>query len=142
MSNEVISFSKLLENAYIFHFDLEQNCDVTLKFSILQNHVFQVIMHNRDVNALDRYWDTIHAILWPRFEHIVRLHARSVQDCNVQNFASIDVRPHFVSHNVCLHLLNIMMAYCRGDCDCVPFALINEKILKDGFFKPIKLFTN
>ena len=55
-------------------------------------------MHQREVTALDRYWDTVHAILWPRFEHIVRLHMRSVLDCNVNNFASIDVRPHYVSN--------------------------------------------
>ena len=54
-------------------------------------------MHDREVTALDRYWDTVQAILWPRFEHIVRLHMRSVQECNVNSLASIDVRPHYVS---------------------------------------------
>nr|CAB3267647.1 vacuolar protein sorting-associated protein 52 homolog [Phallusia mammillata] len=58
---------------------------------------FKVIMHDREVMVLDRYWDTVNAILWPRFEHIVRMHIRSVIDCNVNHLASIDVRPHYIT---------------------------------------------
>jgi len=57
-------------------------------------------MHDREVNVLDKYWDTVNAILWPRFEHVVRMHIHSVMDCDVNHLATIDVRPHYVRKRV------------------------------------------
>nr|XP_002124423.1 vacuolar protein sorting-associated protein 52 homolog [Ciona intestinalis] len=58
---------------------------------------YQVIMTSRDVTSLDNYWDTVKAILWPRFEHLVKMHTRSIVDCNVHNLSSIDIRPHYIT---------------------------------------------
>ncbi|XP_076824718.1 vacuolar protein sorting-associated protein 52 homolog isoform X1 [Clavelina lepadiformis] len=60
-------------------------------------HKYKVIMHNREVACLDRFWDTVNAILWQRFDQVVRMHIRSVVECNVNHLASIDVRPHYIT---------------------------------------------
>uniref|UniRef100_H2Z2W5 Vacuolar protein sorting-associated protein 52 homolog n=1 Tax=Ciona savignyi TaxID=51511 RepID=H2Z2W5_CIOSA len=57
----------------------------------------QVLMNAREVTSLSSYWDTMMAILWPRFEYVVKMHIRSVAECNVQHLSSIDVRPHYIT---------------------------------------------
>lgn len=58
---------------------------------------YRAIMQKRDVPALGRYWDTIDAMLWPRFEHVVKLNTQSIKNCDVNSLATIDVRPHYIT---------------------------------------------
>ncbi|XP_064616275.1 vacuolar protein sorting-associated protein 52 homolog [Liolophura sinensis] len=58
---------------------------------------YQVIMQKRNVPALERYWETLQDILWPRFEYIFQLNIQSVRDCNPQRLGQIDVRPHYIT---------------------------------------------
>ncbi|XP_039256225.1 vacuolar protein sorting-associated protein 52 homolog [Styela clava] len=58
---------------------------------------YRKIMQKRDIFALNRYWDTVQDILWPRFEHIVKLNTQSIKTCDVNSLASIDVRPHYIT---------------------------------------------
>uniref|UniRef100_H2Z2W7 Vacuolar protein sorting-associated protein 52 homolog n=1 Tax=Ciona savignyi TaxID=51511 RepID=H2Z2W7_CIOSA len=58
---------------------------------------YRVLMNAREVTSLSSYWDTMMAILWPRFEYVVKMHIRSVAECNVQHLSSIDVRPHYIT---------------------------------------------
>jgi len=58
---------------------------------------FKKLMTSRGVDTLDQYWSSLEAILWPRFDQIVKYHIRSIIDCNVHNLTSIDNRPHYIT---------------------------------------------
>ena len=54
-------------------------------------------MLERKVRSLDQYWKVMEGILWTRFEQVVKLHVKSIIDCNVHHLSSVDSRPHYVS---------------------------------------------
>ncbi|GFS98967.1 vacuolar protein sorting-associated protein 52 homolog [Trichonephila clavipes] len=76
-----------------------QDCydSIALFLSIHIIHRYQVLMHKRDVPALDKYWETLLQIFWPRFEHILQLNIESIRDCDPQKFTNIDKRPHYIT---------------------------------------------
>lgn len=45
---------------------------------------------------LDRYWDSLQAAIWPRFELIFRMNIQSVRDCDPNKFNK-SLAPHYVS---------------------------------------------
>lgn len=51
--------------------------------------------HKRCVPALDRYWEDLQAIIWPRFEQIFRLNIQSIRDCDPTKFSK-EMGPHYV----------------------------------------------
>ncbi|XP_033763726.1 vacuolar protein sorting-associated protein 52 homolog [Pecten maximus] len=58
---------------------------------------FHSIMQKRSVPALDRYWEALQQMMWPRFEYILDLNIQSVRDCDPQKFGHIDNRPHYIT---------------------------------------------
>ena len=58
---------------------------------------FKDLCHQKDVLALDKYWDTIHGLLWPRLQIVIKLNVQSVKDCDPQKFKITDLRPHYVT---------------------------------------------
>ena len=47
--------------------------------------------------VLNRYWETVLEMLWPRFEMIVQTNSQSIRQCDPSRLGDIDVRPHYVS---------------------------------------------
>ncbi|KAI0213670.1 Vacuolar protein sorting-associated protein 52-like [Lamellibrachia satsuma] len=60
-------------------------------------HRYRILMHKRSVPALDRYWDSLLDMLFPRFEYILLLNIRSIKDCDPKRLGHIDVRPHYIT---------------------------------------------
>ncbi|XP_027564010.1 vacuolar protein sorting-associated protein 52 homolog [Neopelma chrysocephalum] len=58
---------------------------------------FRNIMAKRNVPAVDRYWGSVLALLWPRFEHILELHIQSIQGTDPQKLGVLDTRPHYIT---------------------------------------------
>ncbi|XP_041480934.1 vacuolar protein sorting-associated protein 52 homolog [Lytechinus variegatus] len=58
---------------------------------------YRVLMHKRSVPALDKYWETLLEMLWPRFKLIVELNVQSIHEMDPQKLGSIDVRPHYIT---------------------------------------------
>ncbi|KAH8411967.1 hypothetical protein KR222_004316, partial [Zaprionus bogoriensis] len=58
---------------------------------------YQLMCHKRCVPALDKYWDSLQAVIWPRFEHVFRLNIQSIHDCDPTKFNK-EMGPHYVSH--------------------------------------------
>ena len=59
---------------------------------------FKELCHQqKDVNALDKYWDSIHGLLWPRLQIVIKLNVQSVKDCDPQKMKVMDLRPHYVT---------------------------------------------
>ena len=59
---------------------------------------FKELCHQqKDVNALDRYWDTLHGLFWPRLQIVIKSNVQSVKDCDPQKMKITDLRPHYVT---------------------------------------------
>ncbi|XP_074020854.1 vacuolar protein sorting-associated protein 52 homolog isoform X2 [Numenius arquata] len=58
---------------------------------------FKAIMAKRNIPAVDKYWDTLLEILWPRFEHILELNIQSIQSTDPQKLGFLDTRPHYIT---------------------------------------------
>ncbi|PFX27268.1 Vacuolar protein sorting-associated protein 52-like [Stylophora pistillata] len=60
-------------------------------------HRYRILMHKRSVPALDKYWDTVLEMSWPRFTYIVELNVDSVRNTDPQRLGVIDIRPHYIT---------------------------------------------
>lgn len=60
-------------------------------------HRYKVVMHKRMAPVLDRYWDTLLEMFYPRFEHLLQMNIQSIRDCEPQRLGHIDVRPHYIT---------------------------------------------
>ncbi|XP_061477503.1 vacuolar protein sorting-associated protein 52 homolog isoform X4 [Rhineura floridana] len=58
---------------------------------------FRAIMAKRNIPAIDKYWDTLLEMLWPRFEHILELNIQSIQNTDPQKLGFLDTRPHYIT---------------------------------------------
>ncbi|KAB0365997.1 hypothetical protein FD754_010153 [Muntiacus muntjak] len=58
---------------------------------------FRNITAKRDVPALDRYWEQVLALLWPRFELILEMNVQSVRSTDPQRLGGLDTRPHYIT---------------------------------------------
>ncbi|KAL8213581.1 UNVERIFIED_CONTAM: Vacuolar protein sorting-associated protein 52 [Gekko kuhli] len=58
---------------------------------------FKAIVAKRNVPAIDKYWDTLLEMLWPRFEHILELNIQSIQNTDPQRLGFLDTRPHYIT---------------------------------------------
>ncbi|EGW13314.1 Vacuolar protein sorting-associated protein 52-like [Cricetulus griseus] len=58
---------------------------------------FRSIASKRDVPALDRYWEQVLALLWPRFELILEMNVQSVRTTDPQRLGGLDTRPHYIT---------------------------------------------
>ncbi|XP_015774460.1 PREDICTED: vacuolar protein sorting-associated protein 52 homolog isoform X1 [Acropora digitifera] len=60
-------------------------------------HRYRILMHKRNVPALDKYWDTILEMSWPRFTYVVELNVDSVRSTDPLRLGVIDIRPHYIT---------------------------------------------
>ncbi|XP_049648769.1 vacuolar protein sorting-associated protein 52 homolog isoform X3 [Accipiter gentilis] len=58
---------------------------------------FKAIMAKRNIPAVDKYWDTLLDILWPRFKYILELNIQSIQSTDPQKLGFLDTRPHYIT---------------------------------------------
>ncbi|XP_050459656.1 vacuolar protein sorting-associated protein 52 homolog [Cataglyphis hispanica] len=57
---------------------------------------YQLICHKRAVPALDKYWDTLTAIIWPRFHMVFQLNIQSIKDCDPLKLNK-ETGPHYIT---------------------------------------------
>ncbi|XP_033219439.1 vacuolar protein sorting-associated protein 52 homolog isoform X2 [Belonocnema kinseyi] len=57
---------------------------------------YQLTCHKRAVPALDKYWDNVSSVIWPRFEHIFQLNIQSIKDCDPVKFSK-ETGPHYIT---------------------------------------------
>ncbi|XP_060546141.1 vacuolar protein sorting-associated protein 52 homolog isoform X1 [Pantherophis guttatus] len=58
---------------------------------------FKTLVAKRNVPAIDKYWDTLLELLWPRFEYILELNIHSIQSTDPQKLGFLDTRPHYIT---------------------------------------------
>ncbi|XP_055382614.1 vacuolar protein sorting-associated protein 52 homolog [Condylostylus longicornis] len=75
-----------------------QDCYDTIAMFLCIQLIFryQLMCHKRCVPALDKYWDSLQAVIWPRFEQIFRLNIQSIRDCDPTKFSK-EMGPHYIT---------------------------------------------
>ncbi|MBN3295247.1 VPS52 protein, partial [Amia calva] len=58
---------------------------------------FRAITGKRSVPALDRYWEAVLELLWPRFELILEMNIQSIRNTDPQRLGLLDTRPHYIT---------------------------------------------
>ncbi|XP_065060211.1 vacuolar protein sorting-associated protein 52 homolog isoform X1 [Rhopilema esculentum] len=92
MGKVVTLFGKHMESYVTTCFD-----SIAIFLCIHIIHRYKIIMLKREVPVLEKYWNALLDLLWPRFQHIVDLNAHSIRDTDPQKLGSIDVRPHYIT---------------------------------------------
>lgn len=57
---------------------------------------YQLTCHKRAVPALDRYWDNLTSVIWPRFECVFQLNIQSIKDCDPLKLNK-ETGPHYIT---------------------------------------------
>ncbi|XP_055640876.1 vacuolar protein sorting-associated protein 52 homolog [Toxorhynchites rutilus septentrionalis] len=57
---------------------------------------YQLMCHKRCVPALDKYWDNLQTVIWPRFEQVFRMNIQSIQECDPTKFPK-ETGPHYIT---------------------------------------------
>ncbi|XP_055750366.1 vacuolar protein sorting-associated protein 52 homolog isoform X1 [Salvelinus fontinalis] len=58
---------------------------------------FRAITTKRAIPALDKYWEAVLELLWPRFELILEINIQSICNTDPQNLGVLDTRPHYIT---------------------------------------------
>ncbi|XP_075437020.1 LOW QUALITY PROTEIN: vacuolar protein sorting-associated protein 52 homolog, partial [Ascaphus truei] len=58
---------------------------------------FRGIAQRRDISAVDKYWDALLDMLWPRFQYILELNIQSIRNTDPQRLGTLDTRPHYIT---------------------------------------------
>ncbi|XP_024154158.1 vacuolar protein sorting-associated protein 52 homolog isoform X2 [Oryzias melastigma] len=58
---------------------------------------FRAITAKRNIPALDKYWEAVLELLWPRFELILEMNIHSIRNTDPQKLGVLDTRPHYIT---------------------------------------------
>ncbi|KAI9536823.1 Vacuolar protein sorting-associated protein 52 [Dissostichus eleginoides] len=58
---------------------------------------FRAITVKRTIPALDKYWEAVLELLWPRFELILEMNIHSIRNTDPQKLGVLDTRPHYIT---------------------------------------------
>ncbi|XP_034456481.1 vacuolar protein sorting-associated protein 52 homolog isoform X3 [Hippoglossus hippoglossus] len=58
---------------------------------------FRAITAKRGIPALDKYWEAVLELLWPRFELILEMNIHSIRNTDPQKLGVLDTRPHYIT---------------------------------------------
>ncbi|CAO1326317.1 unnamed protein product [Diamesa serratosioi] len=84
----------MMKNMEIYAIDCYDTIALFLCIQLILR--YQIMCHKRCVNALDKYWDNLQGIIWPRFEHLFRLNIQSIRDCDPTKFSK-ETGPHYIT---------------------------------------------
>ncbi|TNN54224.1 Vacuolar protein sorting-associated protein 52 [Liparis tanakae] len=57
---------------------------------------FRAVTAKRSIPALDKYWEAVLELLWPRFELILEMNIHSIRNTDPQKLGVLDTRPHYL----------------------------------------------
>lgn len=58
---------------------------------------FRAITAKRNIPALDKYWEAVLELLWPRFELILEMNIHSIRNTDPHKLGVLDTRPHYIT---------------------------------------------
>uniref|UniRef100_A0A3B1IL70 Vacuolar protein sorting-associated protein 52 homolog n=1 Tax=Astyanax mexicanus TaxID=7994 RepID=A0A3B1IL70_ASTMX len=100
------TLSMFLKNMSAYVSDCYDSIAVFLCIHIILR--FKAITAKRNIPALDKYWEVVLEMLWPRFELILEMNIQSIRNTDPQKLGVLDTRPHYITGRYCLNLLRIV----------------------------------
>ncbi|KAK0078260.1 hypothetical protein PV325_002767 [Microctonus aethiopoides] len=88
------TLSTMLKNLQSFVDDCYDTIALFLCLHLVMR--YQMICHKRAVPALDKYWDNLSSIIWPRFYHVFNMNIQSIKDCDPMKFSK-ETGPHYIT---------------------------------------------
>jgi len=85
----------LLKHTDTFVQDSYDSISIFLCIHLVQR--YQLLCHKRCVPGLDKYWENMNGILWPRLTQVMELNIQSVRDCDPTRMKPMDLRPHYIT---------------------------------------------
>ncbi|XP_033313100.1 vacuolar protein sorting-associated protein 52 homolog [Bombus bifarius] len=75
-----------------------ENCYDTIALFLCLHLVmrYRLTCHKRAVPALDKYWDNMTSIIWPRFEYVFQLNIQSIKSCDPLKLTQ-ETGPHYIT---------------------------------------------
>uniref|UniRef100_A0A8C7HBA1 Vacuolar protein sorting-associated protein 52 homolog n=1 Tax=Oncorhynchus kisutch TaxID=8019 RepID=A0A8C7HBA1_ONCKI len=58
---------------------------------------FRAITTKRAIPALDKYWEAVLELLWPRFELILEMNIQSIRNTDPQKLGVLNTRPYYIT---------------------------------------------
>ncbi|XP_062873600.1 vacuolar protein sorting-associated protein 52 homolog [Trichomycterus rosablanca] len=89
------TLSMFLKNISTYVSDCYDSIAVFLCIHIILR--FKAITAKRTIPALDKYWEAVLEMLWPRFELILEMNIQSIRDTDPQKLGVLDTRPHYIT---------------------------------------------
>ncbi|XP_030202200.1 vacuolar protein sorting-associated protein 52 homolog isoform X2 [Gadus morhua] len=89
------TLSMLLKSMSSYVADCFDSIAVFLCIHILLR--YRAITTKRGLPALDRYWEAVLELLWPRFELILEMNIHSIRNTDPQKLGLLDTRPHYIT---------------------------------------------
>jgi hypothetical protein len=88
-----------------------------LLLMIKQTHANKRIMRERRVDSLDKFFDSVTNLLWPRLKTVMDKQLRSVRDGDVRKLGTIDLHAHYVSRRYAEFTCSILLILQKGTKD-------------------------
>uniref|UniRef100_A0A8C1K8R5 Vacuolar protein sorting-associated protein 52 homolog n=1 Tax=Cyprinus carpio TaxID=7962 RepID=A0A8C1K8R5_CYPCA len=89
------TLSMFLKNLSTYLSDCYDSIAVFLCIHIILR--FRAITVKRNIPALDKYWEGVLELLWPRFELILEMNIQSIRNTDPQKLGVLDTRPHYIT---------------------------------------------
>uniref|UniRef100_A0A8B9JZN0 Vacuolar protein sorting-associated protein 52 homolog n=1 Tax=Astyanax mexicanus TaxID=7994 RepID=A0A8B9JZN0_ASTMX len=89
------TLSMFLKNMSAYVSDCYDSIAVFLCIHIILR--FKAITAKRNIPALDKYWEAVLEMLWPRFELILEMNIQSIRNTDPQKLGVLDTRPHYIT---------------------------------------------
>ncbi|XP_053366646.1 vacuolar protein sorting-associated protein 52 homolog [Clarias gariepinus] len=89
------TLSMFLKNISTYVSDCYDSIAVFLCIHIILR--FKNITAKRNIPALDKYWEAVLEMLWPRFKLILEMNIQSIRDTDPQKLGVLDTRPHYIT---------------------------------------------
>jgi len=93
-----------------------------LLLMIKLTHANKRIMRERRVDSLDKFFDSLTNLLWPRLKTVMDKQLRSVRDGDVRKLGVIDLHAHYVSRRYAEFTCSILQILQKGTKDGGPVA--------------------
>jgi hypothetical protein len=88
------TMTMMMKNLEIYVLDSYDTIALFLCIQLILRYT--IMCHKRCVPALDKYWESMQEIIWPRFKYLFRLNIQSIKDCDPTKFSK-ETGPHYVS---------------------------------------------
>ena len=77
-------------------------------------HKFRRSARSRKIHCLDKFFDQMTHLLWPRLKTVMELHQRSIKQATVASLGGVDLHAHYVSRRFAEFTCSVLLILQKG----------------------------